>query len=89
MIDRAAKSDPTSMTTVFDDDLDWIWMEDRLGSRLGPDLGDYCFPMDDRQGCSLGPNLDDRCFPMDGRLGSRLGPDLDDDSDTTMMTTVF
>ena len=38
------------LTTVFDDDLDWIRMEDRLGRGLGPDFDDYCFPMNDRLG---------------------------------------
>ena len=80
------------MTTVFQwmDDRDWIGMEDRLGSRVGPDLDDYSFPMDDRLGRRLRPDLDDYCFPMDDRLmGSRFGPDLDEDLDPTPMTTAF
>ena len=67
------------MTTVFDDDLYWIRMEDRLGRRLGPDFDDYCFPMDDRLGSRLGPNFDDYDFPMD--------EDWAADSDLTSMTT--
>ena len=91
-IDWAADSDATSMTTVFDDDLYWIRMEDRLGCRLGPDFDDYCFPMDDRLGRRLGHDLDDSdyCFPMDDRQGcmmDRAGPGAAD-SDANSITTV-
>ena len=74
MIDWAADSDLTSMTTFCRGMIDW--MEDRLGRRLGPDFDDYCFRWMIEWAADSDPTSMTTVFRW--MIGWMIGPEFDD-----------